>query len=422
MADKTVKELADMVGKTTSAVEQQLVDAGLPARGEDDLVTELEQEKLVAYLKQSHGQQEKRRISLKSKTTSTARVTGSSGKSKSVNVEVRKKKTFEKPDPEKMAEELAAREQALIETQARTAKEAEERAVTKKKSEERQAATLAAMRASLGSSKSSGGKSDDSSRSSSVVVKKGNKAVIEIKTKEKEKEKKKVAATKPKVESAAERKARQAREVEEENLRKIETETRQAQAKEAQKRTLEQMRKMAGKYTDQPVTEVRKDEPLAEGLVGDALEESFEKERREIKRGASTTGARGRRRKNQDEREIKNRKNGLRSTQASQHKFEKPVEKIVYDVEITEQIVVADLAQRMAVKAREVTKLLMKMGEMARESDTIDQATASLIVEEMGHNPVLVSDTKVEDDLHEAVDERSSNVQSRPPGHYHGSC
>ena len=157
MADKTVKELADMVGKTPSAVKQQLVDAGLPARAEDDLVTELEQEKLVTYLKQSHGQQEKRRISLKSKTTSTARVTGSSGKSKSVNVEVRKKKVFEKPDPEKMAEELAAREQAMIESQERAAKDAEERAATKKKAEERQAATLAAMRASLGSSK----KSDD---------------------------------------------------------------------------------------------------------------------------------------------------------------------------------------------------------------------------------------------------------------------
>ena len=49
MADKTVKELADMVSKTPSAVRQQLVDAGLPARGEDDLVTEREQEKLVAY-------------------------------------------------------------------------------------------------------------------------------------------------------------------------------------------------------------------------------------------------------------------------------------------------------------------------------------------------------------------------------------
>ena len=54
-------------------------------------------------------------------------MTGSSGKSKSVNVEVRKKKTFEKPNPEKMAEELAAREQALIEAQERVAKEAEER-------------------------------------------------------------------------------------------------------------------------------------------------------------------------------------------------------------------------------------------------------------------------------------------------------
>ncbi|MGP9556390.1 translation initiation factor IF-2 [Psychrobacter sp. AOP7-A1-24] len=412
MADKTVKELAEMVGKTTDAVKQQLVDAGLPARAEDDLVTELEQEKLVTHLKQSHGQQEKRRISLKSKTTSTARVTGSSGKSKSVNVEVRKKKVFEKPNPEKMAEELAAREQALVESQERAAKEAEERAATKKKAEERQAATLAAMRASLGSSKKSDDKNDDIS--TSVVVKKGGKATAEVKPKEQPK--KKVAATKPKVETAAERKAREAREKEEARLREIELETRRTQAEEAQKRTLEQMRKMAGKYTDrEPVTEVRKDEPLAEGLVGDALEESFEKERREIKRGSNSTGTRGRRRKNQDEREIKNRKNGLRSTQASQHKFEKPVEKIVYDVEISEQISVADLAQRMAVKAREVTKLLMKMGEMARESDTIDQATASLLVEEMGHNPVPVSDTKVEDDLQYAVDERSSNVQTRPP-------
>ncbi len=412
MADKTVKELADMVGKTPSAVKQQLVDAGLPARAESDLVTELEQEKLVTYLKQSHGQQEKRRISLKSKTTSTARVTGSSGKSKSVNVEVRKKKVFEKPDPEKMAEELAAREQAMIESQERAAKEAEERAATKKKAEERQAATLAAMRASLGSSKKSDDKNDDIS--TSVVVKKGGKATVEVKPKEQPK--KKVAATKPKVETATERKAREAREKEEARLREIETETRRVQAEEAQKRTLEQMRKMAGQYTDrEPVSEVRKDEPLAEGLVGDALEESFEKERREIKRGANSTGTRGRRRKNQDEREIKNRKNGLRSTQASQHKFEKPVEKIVYDVEISEHITVADLAQRMAVKAREVTKLLMKMGEMARESDTIDQATASLLVEEMGHNPVPVSDTKVEDDLQDAVDERSSNVQTRPP-------
>src|SRR5699024_9899153 len=213
-----------------------------------------------------------------------------------------------------------------------------------------------------------------------------------------------------------ERKAREAREAEEERLRRIEAETRRKQAEEAQKKTLEQMRKMAGKYSDkEPVAEVRKDEPLAEGLVGEALQESLEKERREIKRGSSGTATRGRRRKGQEEREIRNRKHGLKSSQASQHKFEKPVEKIVHDVEIGEQIVVSDLAQRMAVKAREVTKLLMKMGEIVGADEAIDQATASLIVEELGHNAVLVSDKKVEDDLQEAVEERSSNSQTRPP-------
>lgn len=134
MADKTVKELADMVSKSVSEVQKQLTDAGLPARGEDDLVTELEQEQLVAFLKQSHGQKEKRRISLKSKTTSTARVTGSSGKSKSVNVEVRKKKVFEKPDPNKLAEEIAAREKAALEAKQRAEEEAKKTRTGEKRS------------------------------------------------------------------------------------------------------------------------------------------------------------------------------------------------------------------------------------------------------------------------------------------------
>ena len=410
MADKTVKELAEMVSKTVSELQQQLVDAGMPERGEDDLVTELEQEQLVAYLKQTHGQERKRRISLKSKTTSTARVTGSSGKAKSVNVEVRKKKVFEKPDPNKLAEEIAAREKAVAEAKERALQEAKQKEQAKKEAEERQAATLAAMRANLG-----GGQSDTASDEevASVVVKKGSKAADDAKANVK---KKAVAKAPPKVETEAERKEREAREAEEERLRKIEAETRRKQAEEAQKRTLEEMRKMAGKYSDkEPVAEVRKDEPLAEGLVGEALEESFEKERREIKRGSSSTAARGRRRKSQEEREIRNRRHGLKSSQAGQHTFKKPVEEIVYDVEIGEQIVVSDLAQRMAVKAREVIKMLMKMGEMVSESDSIDQATASLVVEELGHNPIAVSDTRVEDELQDAVAERRSNVQTRPP-------
>ena len=413
MADKTVKELAEMTKKTVDAINQQLVKAGLAARSDNDIVTDSEQEKLVSFLQQSHGQQDKPRISLKSKTTSTARVTGTSGKAKSINVEVRKKMVFDKPDPNKLAEELAAREAAakVAEEKARVAqekaeKEKAEKEKAKQAAEARQQATLAAMRANLGSSS----QKSSAATTTSVVVKKGNKtAEIEVKKAEKKPAIKK--------ETDSERKAREA---EEERLRQIEAENRRKAAEEAQQRTLEQMRQMASKYAEndtETTMVVKKDEPLAEGLVGAALEDSFEQERREIKRGSSSTANKNRRRRRDDEgeQEIKNRGRGLKSSQANKHKFEKPVDKIVHNVEIGETIVVAELAQKMAIKVREVVKMLMKMGELVREDASIDQETAALLVEEMGHNPVLVSSTQVEDSLREAVGEKSSNVQSRPP-------
>ena len=428
MADKTVKELADMTQKSVDAIKKQLVDAGLAARGDNDIVTEREQEKLVAFLQQSHGQTDKPRISINRKTTSTARVTGTSGKAKSVNVEVRKKVVFEKPNPEKIAADLAAQKLAA-EQAAQTAREKAEQAAkeqaakeqAKRAAEERQQATLAAMRANLGDSKKDSAESSNVSvvvkkakpgsdapttTVSSTVVKKGDKTV-------------KVAPKKveAKKESDAERKVREA---EEDRLRQIEAENRRKAAEEAQQRTLEQMRQMASKYADndaEATMVVRKDEPLAEGLVGAALEDSFEKERREIKRGTTTGANKNRRRRREDdgEQEIKNRNRGLKSSQANKHKFEKPVEKIVHNVEIGETIVVSELAQKMAIKARDVVKTLMKMGELVRESESIDQETAALLVEEMGHNPVLVSSTQVEDSLREAVGEKSSNIQARPP-------
>jgi translation initiation factor IF-2 len=66
--------------------------------------------------------------------------------------------------------------------------------------------------------------------------------------------------------------------------------------------------------------------------------------------------------------------------------------------------VVADLAQKMAVKVREVIKTLMKMGELVTQDQSIEQDTAALVVEEMGHNPILMSDTQAEDNLLEAAE------------------
>lgn len=357
-----------------------------------------------------------KRISIKSKTTSTAKVTGTSGKAKAVNVVKTKKIVFEKPDANKIAEEVAAQAKAAEEARLKAAEEKQAAERNKKEAAERQAATLAAMRAS----------SDDqektTSSSISVVVKKAKKdgEATDDKSDKADNKAKKPTPKPVKSETAEDKAARKAREAEEEKLRQLEAENRRKAAEEAQKRTLEQMKQMASRYSDKEdnsSTIVRKDEPLAKGLVGAALEESFEKERREIKRGTNTNSSRskGGKKKGREELEIMTKQRGLKSSQSGKHKFEMPVEKIVHNVEVGESIVVSDLAQKMAVKVREVIKSLMKMGEMVRESDTIDQDTAGLVVEEFGHNLVLVSDTKLEDDLQEAVDEKSGNVQARPP-------
>lgn len=411
---KTVKQLAQTSKTTTETILKQLADAGLPSRGENDLVTDSEQDKLVAFLKQSHGEKPKSRISLKSKTTSTAQVTGTSGKAKTVNVVRTKKVVYDKPDPAKIEAKIAAQAKAAEEARLKAAEEKQAAERSKKEAAERQAATLAAMRASSEPVK-------NHEVNATVVVKKIKNPEDAKPADKAEKTDKKKPAKPIKKESATDKKAREA---EEERLRQMEAETRRKAAEEAQKRTLEQMKQMASRYSETDdgataaIVRTKDDAPLADGLVGAALEESFEKERREIKRGATGTAGKGgkkSRKGQQEEREMKTRAKGLKSSQANKHKFEMPVEKIVHNVEVGESIVLSDLAQKMAVKVREVIKSLMKMGEMVRESDSIDQMTAALVIEEFGHNFVPISDTQLEDDLQVSVDEKSGNVQTRPP-------
>ncbi|MCS5707852.1 translation initiation factor IF-2 [Candidatus Berkiella cookevillensis] len=83
----------------------------------------------------------------------------------------------------------------------------------------------------------------------------------------------------------------------------------------------------------------------------------------------------------------------------SKHGFEKPTQPVIKDVVIPETITVSDLAQKMAVKAVEVIKVLMKMGIMATINQVIDQDTAVLICEEMGHKALLQNMDTVEDEL-----------------------
>jgi bacterial translation initiation factor 2 (bIF-2) len=100
----------------------------------------------------------------------------------------------------------------------------------------------------------------------------------------------------------------------------------------------------------------------------------------------------------------------------AKHQFEKPVENIVHDVTIPETVVVAELAQKMRVKAGEVIKELMKLGLMATINQPIDQETAVILVEEMGHKPVLQSENDLEKEmLADVVDLKEADSRETLP-------
>ncbi|MDM1311232.1 translation initiation factor IF-2 [Acinetobacter indicus] len=409
MTDKTIKELALSVGRPVEKLLEQVRDAGLPQRKADDIISTEQQDTLVTHLKKVHGQDAGNagQITLKRKTTSTAKVASTSGKAKTINVEVRKKHTFVKPDPEQIKAEALAKAQAEAEAKAaeQQAREpakpkAAPEAASKGESKAKQA--LEAMRAAA---KQETAKQETSKAAVVVKRKSTNKPMVKAQVK--------VVET-PEQKRAREEQAAQLKATEEAARRKA--------AEEAQQRTLEQMRKMASKYSSDdaaPTIRVIDDSPLAAGLVGQAYEDSFAKEDREIKRGGGTKDTRGQkkggRRGEEQSFRDNSHKRGLKTSQANKHGFEKPVKKQVYDVEIGETIIVADLAAKMAIKVREVIKTLMKMGELVTQNQAIDQDTAVLVVEEMGHNPVLVSETAAEDNLLEAAEEARGEQTTRPP-------
>ncbi len=98
----------------------------------------------------------------------------------------------------------------------------------------------------------------------------------------------------------------------------------------------------------------------------------------------------------------------------SQHAFEMPTAPIVREVDIPESITVAELAQRMSVKGTEVVKVMMNLGSMVTINQTIDQATATVIVEEMGHKARLMKENVLEEEAMKVSDDDSDKV-TRPP-------
>ena len=358
MADVSIEKLASDIGTSVDRLVSQFSDAGIK-KAAGDSVTEDEKRKLLDHLSKQHGgagSGEPTRMTLKRKTTSTLSV----GKSKEVKVEVRKKRTYVKRtdvEEQRLAEEEAKRK----EEEARLKREAEERAAE----EARKAAEEKARKAE-----------------------EARKAAEEEKARRAEKAKQEAAA-RAEADSELTEEEKQEQEAarqEEERLRKQQEEEAQRKLEEDAKKAAEEARKLAEENERRwkEEEERRKKEEAEEVHMHSNryAQEAEDEEDMQVERSS-------RRRK-------KPKKNASESLKQGFNKPAAPVERVV---KLGETITVGELASRLAIKVQEVIKAMMKMGEMATINQVLDQDTAVLVVEEMGHKYELVNDNALEDEL-----------------------
>ncbi len=157
MTDKTIQELAQSVDSPVEKLLEQVRAAGLPQRNADDVISSDDQQKLAQFNNTAGGKLGAGKITLKRKTTGTANLADSSGRTKKINVEVRKKQTFVKPDPAQLAADAEAKLKAEAEQKAQVNAKAKQVATEKAQSqkqaevaENKAKATLDAMRANHG--------------------------------------------------------------------------------------------------------------------------------------------------------------------------------------------------------------------------------------------------------------------------------
>ena len=334
MAEVTVKQLADDVGAPVDRLLKQIVEAGLKARSESDAVSSDEKQQLLAYLRKTHGEAgaEPNKITLKRKTTTTLKA----GKAKTVNVEVRKRRTYIKraelaPEAEEETPEAQQEEQKVEQPQA-------EPTVNVAADQAPQAGTEAPV---------------DAEKAEAPVAE--DKAAAEKVEPKKAEEPEPVPAPEdmpippPADGEGKDRKPKKKKE----KVRERGDETEEGKPKKKQAGH----RGPRNRPADAPV------------VISD----------------------------DDDDTTLRKPLRAKKKPKEKRHGFERPTKPMVREVEVPEVITVGDLAQRMAVKSGDVIKVLMGMGVMATINQPLDQATSTLVVEELGHKAKPISDDAFEE-------------------------
>ncbi len=334
MAEVSVKEFAKTVGIPVERLLEQLQEAGISTMQSDSLIGDEDKRKLLTYLRSKHGAAEKagapKKVTLKRKSVSEVKLgKGRSASSKTVTVEVRKKRTYVKRSVV-MEEESRRLERERAEREAAEEARRREEEARRQEEERRRAEEEAARKA-------------EEEKQKAIEVAAAPSAVVEAPPAEEKKRqrKEKLAEEKEKGKPAAR------------PSEKREKPDRLGLSKEGRKAKKTPRRKKAGRVTVKAA--------------------------------------------------------------APQHGFEKPVGPVVREVAIPETITVAELAQRMSVKAAEVIKELMKMGTMVTINQVLDQDTAAILVEEMGHKALLKKEASIEEELATGAESAAGEEVTRPP-------
>lgn len=364
MADVTVSQLAETVGAPVDRLLQQMQEADLPQSKADDVVSESQKQTLLAYIKKSHGETSgsPKKITLKRRTLSTLKTGGSAGRGRTINVEVRKKRTYVRRAETEEAPEapVAEVEESIVD--APVIKAVDDEALRKAAHAEKEA-----EEAKL--------KEDAAQRAAELEE---QKAKAEEELRKQEEAKKPVTPA----ENAA-------------------TETSVSSRKDKRDRSdlddADDKKKKRAKHAGKQ----RRAKDIVD--VGEDLSVLTETAEIDAKAETATLGLSSARPKR-----AASRPSGPK------HKFQAPTEDIRREVELGESITVAQLSQKTSVKAAEVIKILMNLGVMANINQTIDQETATLVVEELGHEVKLLDADAVEKNL-EAEMALEGEAETRAP-------
>ena len=340
MADVTVLQFADVLKVPVEKLLAQLAEAGIKVSGQDDVISDDGKLELLTYLRRSHGldgADEKgppKKITLKRKSQSELRMSSSQGRSRTVNVEVRKKRTYIKRD---VLEDQAEQEKNELELKKQQEKEQQD---------------------------------------------------IELQQQEQLKQEK-IEAERLEKEAAEQEKVPVTTEIE----------------------PVEQVAKKDSMPTkDEPVKKfTNEDKKPQKNTKGKGKKRSDISDTRYGRKELHVAGDKSGRRK----KKPIARRRPVSIDGDSQHAFEKPTAPVIKEVLIPEGILVSELAQRMAVKGNEVVKALFNMGAMVTINQVIDQDTAILVVEELGHI-AKIEEEQLETDVLVTDDESGEKVSRAP--------